>query len=333
MEDPDSVNGSWRMTSFVRSGVVLRRLGEQTEFGRRACASLQCEAGCSVSRHRVTVTPGHVVRESVSLSRPEHHADHGRQLPCLGTAMSPSAGSLRHEASVVVIDWNDLLQTADADRQVLVETAIEQAYGAGGTGLLAVRHVPGFVEAKRRLFQLAHQLVHLPHDYLEKELTDRESLYNAGWSFGKEKLGDTPDTSKGSFYFNPVTDTPGTPEDRQKYPLSYPNNLWPSERLPELEPAAKTLGCLLTRVAVQVSHWIDGHAKGRNPHYKDQYLHSRMKDTDKVKGRLLYYFPLSGNDADQRKEDSWYGGAWSCVYPIGGTVCRPVLIPVSFIPQ
>jgi hypothetical protein len=165
------------------------------------------------------------------------------------------------------------------------------------------------------LLPLAHRLVQLPEDYLDTQLTDAASLYNAGWSLGREKLGkDKPaDTSKASFYFNPLTDQAGSLEDRKAYPLSYPANLWPSEKLPELEPACKKLGCLLKEVAVQLAVWIDAHALSCNENYPNNYLYEHMKHTDKVKGRLLYYYPLEdtttteekNNSSTSIKEDSW----------------------------
>jgi hypothetical protein len=47
-------------------------------------------------------------------------------------------------------------------------------------------------------FNFLHQLSHLPEEKLAK-LEDAESLWNAGWSYGKEKLSAEPDVSKGRF--------------------------------------------------------------------------------------------------------------------------------------
>jgi isopenicillin N synthase-like dioxygenase len=132
------------------------------------------------------------------------------------------------------------------------------------------------------------------------------SLYNAGWSHGKEKLkANTPDTAKASFYFNPVVDVPGSAEDREKYPVSYPINKWPQKTLPNLEPAAKRLGCLMKGVAVHLSKHIDAYAHSHNPKYPPQMLYNTLKDTEKVKGRLLYYYPLP--ESTPESEDSWIG--------------------------
>jgi hypothetical protein len=50
---------------------------------------------------------------------------------------------------------------------------------------------------------MSHKLAHLPKDVLAT-LEHEESMYNVGWSYGKEKLGDKPDFGKGSFYANPL---------------------------------------------------------------------------------------------------------------------------------
>jgi isopenicillin N synthase-like dioxygenase len=187
-------------------------------------------------------------------------------------------------------------------------------------GLIAVRGVPGFVTAKDRLFTMAHNLVRLPDHVLEGELSDPDSLYNAGWSFGKEKLGDRPDTAKGSYYFNPVADMPGTEDDRAKYPLSYPINRWPSEgAMPGFRDAARELGCILHRTVTEIARHVDALASASSLSYgsaSPDLLHSCMSRSDKVKARLLYYFPHAPDDdspgetpKQQRLgDDSWI--AW-----------------------
>jgi isopenicillin N synthase-like dioxygenase len=259
-----------------------------------------------------------------STFQPQHSADLGET-----TAM----------ADVVVIDWKDLVACrddflfeegtgADADSvdssSTKLPDALRKSLGRDSTGtccdhsdrscigLIAIRGVPGFVEAKARLFGMAHSLVSLPPEVLEGELSDPSSLYNAGWSFGKEKMGNEPDTAKGSYYYNPVTDVPGTDQDREMYPLSYPVNVWPSEELmPGFRPAAKDLGNILFGVVVQVARHVDALAISTLPDsYTKDLLHASLKDTDKVKARLLYYFPMTTveEEATKTKEDSWI--AW-----------------------
>mmetsp|Transcript_3939 Transcript_3939/g.7577 ORF Transcript_3939/g.7577 Transcript_3939/m.7577 type:complete len:387 (+) Transcript_3939:109-1269(+) len=226
-------------------------------------------------------------------------------------------------SELIILDWKEICATETSPELL---SKLEHALGPNGIGLVAIRNVPDFVETKQSFLPEAHKLVNLPTDYLEKELTDASSLYNAGWSHGKEKLGDKPDTAKGSFYYNPVTDVPGTPQDRHKYPYSYPSNKWPSaEKLPEFREKAMRMGMLLKQATVELAKHIDALAARKCPDYPNQFLYLKMKDTDKVKARLLYYFPLStsnetqdgeanNNDNEEEEqdtqtasEDSWIG--------------------------
>lgn len=114
--------------------------------------------------------------------------------------------------------------------------------------------------------------------------------------------------NKASFYYNPLIDVPGTEEERRLYPLSYPCNKWPSAgaNLPSLEPTAKRLGCLMKDVAVLLASHIDAYANSLNVSYEPHTLLNALADTEKVKGRLLYYYPLSHGQNDL-SEDSWIG--------------------------
>ena len=209
----------------------------------------------------------------------------------------------QEEAHVVIVDYEDVRKDPSPGHSLA--SLLEKAYGSSGSlGILAIRNVPGFVSAKRAFLPMAHTLAHLPNDYLQEKLTDVDSMYNAGWSHGKEKLGDEPDWAKGSFYFNPLTDQPGTQEDRAKFPASYPCNIWP-DRIPDFEVNAKRIGTLMKDVVVHLSKHLDAFAHEKNPEYAPDTLYQAMKTTEKVKGRLLYYFPLSCQDATS--EDSWIG--------------------------
>lgn len=215
------------------------------------------------------------------------------------------------QADLVVVEWDDL-QQSNSNSSCLLEV-MERAYGPDGTGMLAIRNVPGFVQAKAACLPMAHALAHLPADYLENELTDAASLYNAGWSHGKEKLGNEPDYHKASFYYNPVTDLAGTAQDRVDFPLSYPANKWPSDdKLPGFRTAAQKLGCILKDAVVAVSYHIDTLAQSKVADYPPNFLYNLMKETDKVKARLLYYYPLgltkaNGNEVTTSSVDSWIG--------------------------
>jgi isopenicillin N synthase-like dioxygenase len=203
---------------------------------------------------------------------------------------------------LVVIDFSDLTST-DCDPSRILSN-IEQAFGPSGYGVIAIRGVPFFVEAKMECLSQAYDLAHLKPEQL-KEIEDPASLFNAGWSHGKEMLKENqPDLAKASFYFNPVTDIPGSEEDRIRFPVSYPINKWPKDQLPNLEPASKRLGCLMKEVAIELSKHIDRYTESKCPTYPPGMLYKQLKDTEKVKGRLLYYYPLTVADSSV---DSWIG--------------------------
>jgi len=240
-----------------------------------------------------------------------------------GAGAGAGAGGCEEAAAdVVVVDWDDVVSDSSSNSASGLHGAFERALGPRGIGLVAIRGVPGFVEAKASLLPMAHALASLPQDYLETELADEASLYNAGWSHGKEKLGDKPDFAKASYYYNPVTDRPGTDEDRGKYPLSYPANVWPSEDvLPGFKAAAKNLGNILFETVVGLTKHLDQlaakklllgeEASGGDGASGDDAaatsLYDTMNGTDKVKARLLYYYPLKEQQRHQPKSDSWIG--------------------------
>jgi hypothetical protein len=108
--------------------------------------------------------------------------------------------------------------------------ALQAFCGAGALGVVAVADVPEVHARRAALLPLARDLAHTPPESLHK-YEDRESLYNVGWSLGKEVLqSGVTDSSKASFYANPLRDTPG--EDMPPVTNSNLQQLYPSEPLP-----------------------------------------------------------------------------------------------------
>lgn len=229
--------------------------------------------------------------------------------------------------NLVIVDYHEL-------KKGQLREKIERAFGYDGIGIIGVRGVPGFVAAKEDLLSLAHPLANLPEDEL-KNLESPETLYNTGWSHGKEKLKHgKPDLNKASFYFNPLVDEPGTSEDRRKFPLSYPKNLWPKESsLPTFKPAAQRLGMLLKDVAVELSKHIDEYVKAKNSSYESETLYRLLVNTEKVKGRLLYYYPLIGDERKGTLDNgiSWHNDSGFITALSGGLFMKPdgTMLPSS----
>eukprot|EP00429_Kryptoperidinium_foliaceum_P131740 CAMPEP_0176271042 /NCGR_PEP_ID=MMETSP0121_2-20121125/45004_1 /TAXON_ID=160619 /ORGANISM="Kryptoperidinium foliaceum, Strain CCMP 1326" /LENGTH=372 /DNA_ID=CAMNT_0017611191 /DNA_START=55 /DNA_END=1173 /DNA_ORIENTATION=- len=209
---------------------------------------------------------------------------------------------------LVVVEYGDLCANADLSLELL------RAWGENGLGIIAVRGIPGWVDTYTDVLRQAHPLAHLSEGSL-KALEDEESMYNAGWSHGKEKLGDKPDFAKGSFYFNPVSDAPGTEEDRKQFPWAMPKNRWPAE-LPEMPLACKRLGATMRDVVAHLARHVDSCMERTVEGYRAQ-LGALVSDTQKCKGRLLYYFPPAAAESSPSKkqrqdtekvlEDGWIG--------------------------
>lgn len=101
-------------------------------------------------------------------------------------------------------------------------------------GVCFVKNVPNLAQLREKLLLSASKLAALGPEL--GELEDKESLYSFGWSHGKEIMNGKPDKAKGSFYNNPVFNTPPgiTPEKQKQYPCYYNSNIWPKS-MPELE--------------------------------------------------------------------------------------------------
>lgn len=222
------------------------------------------------------------------------------------------------ETPLVIIDYEDLLGDPLSSNQN-ISSQLSKAFSSSQSslGIIAIRNIPSFVESKQSFLPLAHKLSHLPTAYLEDQLTDEKSMYNAGWSHGKEQLKKgQPDFHKASFYFNPITDVPGSIEDREKFPASYPVNKWPSKGTVDgLEDLGKELGKLMREVVALLAGHVDIYVRehcGCQDYSID--MAKEMERTEKVKGRLLYYFPLeegpTASTIDSTTDetlDSWIG--------------------------
>jgi len=198
---------------------------------------------------------------------------------------------------VVTVSYQDLVDGKDISEQ------LSAAYGPNGLGVITISGIPNWNELRQKVLPLSHKLAHLPAPALKK-LEHEPSMWNVGWSHGKEKLGDKPDLAKGSFYFNPLYDVVPLPQElKDKYPFAFPDNLWPKEDIPDLEGSCKSLGALMFDVIVLLAKCIDDYIAAKIPSYEKGKWYNAMKDTKKIKGRLLYYFPCDEHES----EDAWIG--------------------------
>ena len=196
--------------------------------------------------------------------------------------------------SFVIIQYEDLMSDKDLSEDIL------KAYGEGSVGALAIRGIPNWVSMCQKTLPLGHKLASLPTEKLT-QLEDEPSMYNSGWSLGKEKMGDTPDFAKASFYFNPLLDDP-SPELCDEFPWALPANHWPDENdIPEFRSNCMELGTVMKHIAVALAKHVDKLLVARVPGYQPGLFHHAMDESIKAKARLLYYFPIQ---PEEKQDDS-----------------------------
>lgn len=195
------------------------------------------------------------------------------------------------EAGIATVGFAQLMQADD------LATVIEQAFGPAGLGIIRVAGVPRVELLRRRLLPLAQRFANLPEE-VRVRCEDPTSLYNFGWSHGREMLGARPDTHKGSYYANPLLDAPEADADlMRRFPAYCRPNIWPDKALPELEPAFKELGRLMMDVGLRLTEHCDRFVAQRSRSAQPDTLQQILLRSPCPKGRLLHYFPSAGTEA------------------------------------
>ncbi|KAE9395906.1 Clavaminate synthase-like protein [Gymnopus androsaceus JB14] len=214
------------------------------------------------------------------------------------------------EEGAVCISYADLLSSP-----LELESSIEMAFGSDpkSLGIIVVRDLPqAYASFRHRLLKLAYQFSKLDETVRDK-YTDASSRYSFGWSHGKEIMNGKPDFLKGSFYANPVVDTPSVPEDhREAYPEYYGTNIWPEANEPGLEgfeQAFKDLGQFVFKIGCELAAACQPFALKQLSDLTVS-LPNLISTSQTTKARLLLYFPPSGDallSTEDEPIDSWCG--------------------------
>jgi len=198
-----------------------------------------------------------------------------------------------HKIDVVDFSFEELVSAQTTTPSPLLESKIAEAYGFDGLGILTVKNVPGLEDLRMRLLPLAHQFANLP-DEVKAKTEVEHSFYQVGWSHGNEKLqGNKPDYAKGSYYCNPLLDTPSTDQELiKKYPSFLEPNVWPSDDLPDFEGAFKDLGQLVVSVGRLIAKLCDRFVESQCEGYEKGKLFKLLNESKCCKGRLLHYYSV-----------------------------------------
>ncbi|PPQ64743.1 hypothetical protein CVT26_002687 [Gymnopilus dilepis] len=209
----------------------------------------------------------------------------------------------------VVISYPTLLSSPQT-----LGAAIEKAFGSDPTslGIIVVRDLPAeYPVYRERLLKLAYHFAHLD-ETVRESYSDPSSKYSFGWSHGKEIMNGQPDTLKGSYYANPITEEETvSPQGREAFPEYYGKNIWPKKDEPgveNFEQAFKELSRLIFNVGCELAVACQPFASS---HLVDSTLSlaDLIRESQTTKGRLLHYFPPPpGSSFDEDAPiDSWCG--------------------------
>lgn len=212
------------------------------------------------------------------------------------------------------MSYNDLVNNVD------LSASVSEAFGASDhcLGLLIVKDLPEhFAKLRERTLLLASTFAALPDNVKERSVHE-PSHFSFGWSCGKETMNGKPDYLKGSFYANPITDTPeATDAELREYVMYTHPNIWPSaEDCPGYEEAFKELGQFIVGVGGHVAKACDNFVAGiiankaTSETPRQGYLTQLVARNQTVKGRLLHYFPLPEENLQNGSSealDSWCG--------------------------
>ncbi|KAJ3899967.1 Clavaminate synthase-like protein [Lentinula edodes] len=212
----------------------------------------------------------------------------------------------------VCISYPDLISSP-----LELQASIEKAFGSdpSSLGIIVVTGLPpAYAELRERLLKLAYYFSELD-DTTREKYTDALSRYSFGWSHGKEIMNGKPDFLKGSFYANPVIDSPSVFEQyRTSYPEYYGNNIWPDTEEPGVEgfeQAFKNLGQCFSFDTSCSYHSRRSYPALKQFSNSNISLPTLISTSETTKARLLHYFPPS-NDAsvshtEDEPVDSWCG--------------------------
>ena len=207
---------------------------------------------------------------------------------------------------VVVLDYENLdLTPANLEN-------VRKAFGPQeeALGLLVVKNVPGLEQLRKHTLSQMFKFGTLSPE-VQSKFECKGSLYATGWSLGKEMLSrDVPDTAKGSFYFDPLSDGEKWTADMiESNPECFYPNVWPRETLPDFESSAKALSTLVCSVGMKIAGLCDGYVESVVPSYSKGRLGRSFAMARTFKARLLHYFPSSEltSDVDASSASKWCG--------------------------
>ncbi len=226
--------------------------------------------------------------------------------------------SFKRFTEVIKIDYNKL----DSSQNILDE--IHNSFGRNSLGLIIIKNIPGYTEAREAFLQKGYLLSQENEEYL-KTLEKPEADYNVGWSKGRCFVDGGFDYMQGSFYARLLNDhliDESDPQMEKNY-----TNIWPYKPI-GFKESFLNLGKIMLdtqfKLLKQIDKYIESKKKEVNSEGSYLSLYDCVKEKNDIIGRLLTYFPVDSFDHKQFKgeSDNWCG--WHRDFGICTALCHPI---------
>jgi isopenicillin N synthase-like dioxygenase len=214
----------------------------------------------------------------------------------------------------IILDFKIL-----SDLKVDLSKEIEKAFGVNGNGILLINNIPNFIEYKNQLLPLAKK-IHLFPPEIKKKYERPEVNYSVGiCTFEKYHFNGVYDMAT-SWYCSSLKDKIQKINyvgDSQEVQETYIDNFWPTEEIPELEPAFKNMGKLTSVVGFEIGKHIEKFIKNNAPTYELGKINRAIANPV---GRLIHYH-TSREFTQINKEEAVY---WHSDTSSITALCSPI---------
>lgn len=199
----------------------------------------------------------------------------------------------------IKLDYSLLLDT-----KINLRKEIEVSFGKNGNGIILIDNIPNYTICKNKLLPLAKK-IHLMPSEVKRKYERPETNYVPGiCTFDRFHYQGVKDMAT-SWYAKALKDVHEPVkfiENGKEKIFNFPNNFWPTEELPELEPAFKEMSKIGYEVQSKVSFHLEKLIKSLAPTYE---LGKIENFTSFPFGRLIHYH-TSVEFAEHNKDEAVY---------------------------
>lgn len=212
----------------------------------------------------------------------------------------------------IILDYKTL-----CDKKIDLSKELEASFGQRGNGILLVKNIPNYEKYREELLLLGYK-IHMFSPEVKKKYERPDVHYAVGICTADKYAHNGVNDVATSWYCDPLKDKMDSSrtikDGKGEVSDFYMDNFWPTEDLPELEPAFKNMGKLTCEVGFMLSHHIEKLVKSVLPTYKTGQLYDTL---GQPVGRLIHYH-------DFHNENKGEGIFWHSDSTSITAVCSPL---------